>query len=226
MDSVGRHMDPQARLYEFRFPAAARRKKDALWRVLCRAYFQRWIGAQDVVLDVGCGFGEFLNHIRCGRRIGVDTNPQSRTCLEPGIEFQVSGADRLDFLPDAAVDVVFCSNVLEHMPDKKTVDAVLAEVWRTLRPGGRFIVMGPNIRYLSGAYWDFWDHHVAITDRALVEALHASGFEIERCIPRFLPFSTRGALPQAPWLVRLYLAIPAVWRIMGRQFLVIGRRPA
>jgi hypothetical protein len=46
---------------------------------------------------------------------------------------------------------------------------------------------------------------------------------IERLIPRFLPFTTKSALPQHPLLVRAYLAFRPAWRLLGGQFLVVAR---
>jgi hypothetical protein len=51
------------------------------------------------------------------------------------------------------------------------------------------------------------------------------GFDIELCIDRFLPYSTQGSLPTHPWLVRLYLHVPLVWKLLGKQFLVVASKP-
>ena len=87
------------------------------------------------------------------------------------------------------------------------------------------MLLGPNLRFLPGEYWDFWDHLVPITDRSLVEALETIGFETVEAIPRFLPYTTRSSLPKAPWLVRLYLRAPIAWRFLGGQFLVRAKKP-
>jgi hypothetical protein len=42
-------------------------------------------------------------------------------------------------------------------------------------------------------------------------------------VPRFLPYSFTGGLPAGRRLVRLYLAMPPAWRLLGKQFLVTGR---
>jgi len=42
---------------------------------------------------------------------------------------------------------------------------------------------------------------------------------------RFLPYTTRSPLPQHPSFVALYLAVPLAWRIFGKQFLVVARKP-
>jgi hypothetical protein len=83
--------------------------------------------------------------------------------------------------------------------------------------------MGPNYRYCSDEYWDCADHYIALTHVAIGEHLYAAGFEPERVIPRYLPYSFRGILPPSPQLTRVYLRMPLAWRLLGKQFLVIGR---
>jgi hypothetical protein len=100
----------------------------------------------------------------------------------------------------------------------------LAEVHRCLKPTGRLIHIGPNIKYLPGMCWDFWDHYLPLTEQSLQEVLELVGFEVERCIAKFLPYRmVRRKLPPLT-LVRRYLKFPWAWHFFGRQFLVIGRR--
>jgi ubiquinone/menaquinone biosynthesis C-methylase UbiE len=211
-------------LYRARFDSDDLAKKARIWRVLCQDYFQRYIGAGDTVLDLACGTGEFINNIRAAQRIGVDLRTEAKGALQADIRFVKSSATDLDAIEDASVDVVFTSNFLEHLRSKDEMMAVLTEVRRLLRPGGRFLIMGPNIRYVAGAYWDFFDHHLPLTERSVAEALSMTGFEIDSLTARFLPYSTKSRLPQAPWLVSLYLKVPLAWRFLGQQFIVVARR--
>jgi ubiquinone/menaquinone biosynthesis C-methylase UbiE len=213
------------RLYRVRFSAAEREAKDRIWKALCEGYFQRFIPADAVVLDLACGFGEFSRHIRAARRIAVDLNENVASLLPANVEFHSSPADRLDALGDETVDVCFTSNFFEHLPDKPAMDSVLREVRRVLRPGGLFVAMQPNIRYAGGAYWDYYDHVLPLSHLSAREGFEKNGFVIERLVPRFMPLSTKSAFPQHPVLVRLYLRLPWVWRLLGKQFVIAGRKP-
>ncbi|OBI15433.1 glycosyl transferase [Mycobacterium sp. E2327] len=212
-------------LYRNRFGHALE-SRSAIWAVLVQDFFQAWIRRSDTVLDLGCGYGEFLNHVHAARRIGVDVNPDSAGMLEPGVEFHQGRADDLDFLEDASVDVVFTSNLLEHMRSKEQVERTIAATRRVLKPGGHLIAMGPNIRFVPGDYWDFWDHIVPISDRSLTELLLSCDFEVMDSYDRFLPYTSSSPLPQAPILVRLYLHSRPAWRILGKQFVIRARKTA
>jgi ubiquinone/menaquinone biosynthesis C-methylase UbiE len=218
-------MPDLAALYRFRFRESEREQKTMIWKVLCERYFQRVIGDGKVVVDLACGYGEFINNIRAARKYGVDLNPDAPKYLGPDVTFCLSRADKIDAIGDATADVVFTSNFLEHLKTKDECDAVLAEVLRVLKPGGRCRVMGPNIRYLADKYWDFYDHYLPLSHLSLEEGLVQAGYEIESIVARFLPYTARSALPQHPLLIALYLRLPFAWRILGKQFLVIGRRP-
>jgi SAM-dependent methyltransferase len=218
-------MPDLAALYRFRFRESERPQKMMIWKTLCRHFFQELIGRDQAVLDLACGYGEFINNIEAAKKYAVDLNPDAPRYLGPDVEFHASPAHGMRDIPSDAVDVVFTSNFLEHLKSKEECDAVLAEVLRVLKPGGRFVVMGPNIRYLAAEYWDFYDHYLPLSHLSLEEGLVQSGYEVVTIIPRFLPYTTRSALPQHPFLIALYLKLPIFWPLVGKQFLVVGRKP-
>jgi SAM-dependent methyltransferase len=217
--------DTLSDLYRFRFPAHQLHRKNAIWQVLCQGFFQRFVRPEDTVVDVACGYGEFLNNIVAQRKIGCDLNPDARQFLDSGVEFHVCPATEFASTARGAADVVFTSNFLEHLRDKHVLDTFLDQVQLALKPGGKYLILGPNLRYLPGQYWDFYDHHLGLTHLSLCEALRLKGFEVELCIDRFLPFTTQGALPTHPGLVWIYLRAPWVWLLLGKQFFVVARKP-
>ena len=212
-------------LYRQRFADVSQRKRAAMWAVLCRVVLQRFVQPTDTVVDLGAGFCEFINSIDCARKFAVDTNPAVRRHASPDVAVVVGEIPAvLDQLQDASTDAVFCSNFFEHLRSKEAVLDVLRRVQRLLVPGGRLIIVQPNIRYAYKEYWDFFDHHVALSHGSLSEALQMIGFEIEVLRPRFLPYTTKSRLPQAAWLVRLYLACPPAQWLLGKQMLVVARK--
>jgi len=206
-------------LYRLRFPERQRQRRRAVWKVLVKSFFERWIEPSDTVLDIGCGRGEFIEQVEARRKIGVDFNHELAEVLDPSIEFHSQPAWDLSFLPDDSVDVVFSSNLLEHL-SKPQVERVVSEARRVLRPSGQLMLLGPNARAIPGDYWDFWDHRTPITDRSLTELLGVSGFRVDQVVSRFLPYTTRTWLPMVGSLVELYLRVPLAWPLLGAQFFI------
>ncbi|HKY95327.1 MAG TPA: class I SAM-dependent methyltransferase [Kiloniellales bacterium] len=217
-------MNDLASLYQNRFDAEELTAKRRLWRVLCRHFFQRYVPRDAVLLDLACGYGEFLHGIDAKEKHGLDLNPDSARHLPPEARFHLGNAEDAPELAGNSFDVVFCSNFLEHLHSKAAVSRVFGEVQRILKPGGRLLLMGPNMRTVPGAYWDFWDHHLPLSERSLAEGLLMAGFELERVIARFLPYSTKSHLPRASILVAGYVRFPPAWLIMGKQFFIVARK--
>jgi SAM-dependent methyltransferase len=211
-------------IYERRFKEERVAYRVRLWRTLVASFFQPMIPPGAAVLDLGCGYGEFINQIRCGSRFAMDLNPKAAEHLDPAVKFLFQDCSLRWDLPDQSLDVVFTSNFFEHLPDKLALKLTLIEAARCLKPGGQLIALGPNIKFVQGAYWDFWDHFLSLTELSLSEALDNNGYRVERAVPRFLPYTTinQPAFPMA--FVRLYLRLPLLWPWFGRQFLVVARR--
>ncbi len=109
------------------------------------------------VLDAGCGYGRNLVHLlREGCEIfaldadadGVEHVRQLSASLRTGLpaeNFQVGSIERMPF-PDGFADVVICNSVLHFARDDRHFRAMLAELWRVLRPGGMlFCRLGSRI---------------------------------------------------------------------------------
>ena len=221
-DSIKDPLELQ-RIYDHRFSAMLEYRM-AVWQILTGNFFQAFVRPGDAVLDLGCGYGEFINQIRCGTRHAMDLNPRSAEFLAKDVRFLQQDCSTRWALPDGSLDVVFTSNFFEHLPDKLALRNTLLEAHRCLKPGGRLIALGPNIKYVQGAYWDFWDHFLCLTEMSLGEALMNNGYRVVRSVPRFLPYSMVSA-PRYPLaFVRLYLKLPLIWPWWGKQFLVVAER--
>jgi SAM-dependent methyltransferase len=214
--------DDLQRAYRRRFEGRTEYRTQ-VWTVLT-SYFSQWVPAEGQVLDLGAGYCEFINLIQAGTKYAMDLNPDVRSRARTGVQILEQDCSQPWPLKAQTLDTVFTSNFLEHLPDKNAVAKTLAEAYRCLRPGGRFIAMGPNIKYVPGAYWDFFDHYVALTEMSLAEGLGNSGFAIERQIPRFLPYTMSTGRSYPIWMLKAYLAMPIAWPLFGKQFLVMGRK--
>jgi SAM-dependent methyltransferase len=140
------------------------------------------------VLDLGCGAGRFVAALRDAgaRPVGVEL---AGAALErarrnvPGADLRLVAPDGSLPLDHGEIDVAWCSEVLEHVPD--TV-AFLSELRRVLRRGGRLLVTVPDHGRVKrtllalahyDAHYDPLGQHVRFyTRRSLTRALHATGF--------------------------------------------------
>ena len=198
--------------------------RSEIWKCLCREVFQQWVSDQDTVLDLGCGWGDFINHIRCQSKWSMDLNLESAEHLSNVVHHLHMDCTQPWPIEPQHLDVVFSSNFLEHLPSKATVEQVVDQVHRGLKAQGLFILMGPNIRFLPGAYWDFWDHHTPLSERSLTELLQLKGFEILQCVDRFLPYTMVNTTPKPIWMLSVYLKLKCLWPLLGKQFLVIAKK--
>jgi SAM-dependent methyltransferase len=214
---------PLDAIYGRRFDDTAEAAKRALWEEVVR-YLQRYIDPDAVVLDLACDRGHFIRAVRAREKWATDARDVS---VHLGSDVNFVKGDGLALgalLPNEHFDSVFMSNYLEHLPSGEAVIEQFRVVRRLLKPGGRAIVLQPNIRLVGGRYWDFIDHTVALTERSLAEAAELAGLRVDRTITRFLPYTTKSRLPQNRYLVRAYLAFPPAWALLGKQTLFIVRR--
>lgn len=123
---------------------------DTARRVLDRLGFNEVRDLKDVrLLDFGCGNGRYLEAfsttIQRECLFGVDVEADSvKAAVARGFRcFPIS--TKFSGLPfrDASFDVVFSSNVIEHIPREQYL-VYLSEIHRVLVPGGKFAVGAPN----------------------------------------------------------------------------------
>jgi 2-polyprenyl-6-hydroxyphenyl methylase/3-demethylubiquinone-9 3-methyltransferase len=112
---------------------------------------------RSLLVEIGCGNGLHLFPLagEFAALIGTDLSPRmiaaaeavrARHAYGARIRLAAEPAERLMSVPDGAADAVLCVGAFEHMQDKR---AVLAEVWRVLRPHGAFICLSAN----GGCLW-------------------------------------------------------------------------
>lgn len=211
-------------LYQNRFDSDEQKRKELLWKILIKNFFQKYIPKYSTVLDIGAGFCEFINNIECKEKIALDINPATRYYANEDVRVVLDDITDMKSLVDESVDIAFASNFFEHLPDKLTFLKSLKEINRVLRPSGRILILQPNIAILNGVYWDFLDHYLPLTHNSVVEGLYITSYKPVEVKPKFLPFTTKSKFPQHPLFIRLYLAIPLAHWILGKQAWIVGEK--
>jgi SAM-dependent methyltransferase len=141
------------------------------------------------VLDLGCGAGRFVAALRdagadpVGVELAAAALERARR-VAPGADLRLVEADGSLPLDHASADLVWCSEVLEHVADTAHL---LLEVRRVLRPGGRLLVTTPFHGRIKAAaialtrfdaHFDPLGQHLRFYTRSsLARALRESGFE-------------------------------------------------
>jgi SAM-dependent methyltransferase len=158
-------------------------------------------GAQ--LLDVGAGYGFLLEAARALGYSPIGVEP-SRAAAEfarrtYGLDVRCEAVEETRFAP-ASFDVVTMTDVVEHLADPA---AELGRIHQWLRPGGRLLVLTPDIgspiaRALGRLWWGLHDDHYFYLSRAsLARLLSERGFRVERIR------SCGRSFPLSHWIFKL-----------------------
>ena len=113
--------------------------RNRVWQVLTSKFFSRLIPADARILDLGCGYGEFLNSIHCAERFAMDMNPVAAQHLDKGVNFIEQDCSSDWPLPPKLLDAVFTSNFFEHVPATKASLLLPVSVDRTGATRGKLL---------------------------------------------------------------------------------------
>jgi len=204
--------------FETRLAPSESRSK--VWKHLCN-YLTRWIAPDADILELGAGWCDFANHVRGARVVAMDLDATVKRSAAAHVESVVGDSTDLRQFVDASFDVVFASNLLEHL-ERAGASRLLAEARRVLRPGGRLILIQPNFRLQPGRYFDDFTHVAIYTDKSLADYLVAEGWTIEAVLARFLPLTLKSRGSGLTFLVPWYLRSPI--KPLAGQMLVVASR--
>jgi SAM-dependent methyltransferase len=191
-----------------------------VWQHICQD-LDRYIPADADVLELGAGWCDFANHVAARRVVAMDLDRTVETAAAPHVEAVVGDCADLSAFDDGSFDVVFASNLLEHL-DRSQASKLLAEARRVLRPSGRLILLQPNFRLDPGRYFDDFTHVAIYTDQSIADYLVAEGWTIDTVKARYLPLTMKSKGSRLTFLVPWYLRSPI--KPMAGQMLVVALR--
>jgi SAM-dependent methyltransferase len=134
------------------------------------------------------------------------------------VEAEVGDCTDLSRFDSGSFDVVFASNLLEHLERPATAQ-LLAESARVLREDGILMLLQPNFRLNPGGYFDDYTHVAIYTDRSLADYLRSQDWRIVQVHPRFLPLTMKSKGSALTFLVPWYLRSP-IKPLAGQMLLI------
>lgn len=202
-------------------------RRDGIWREVTRYIQKLYIKESDRVLDLGAGYCDFINHVVAKDRHAVDIFERLGEYAREGVQAHIQDCTDLSNFGDDSFDVVFASNLFEHLPHDELL-ATIEQIRRVLRRDGRLILLQPNFKYCYRTYFDDYTHLGVFTHMGMWDLLEMAGLEVEKMHARFLPVNMKSTLrlqlPMLPLLVRAYLHSPI--KPLAGQMLVVARNRA
>ncbi|MEL6372261.1 MAG: methyltransferase domain-containing protein [Pseudomonadota bacterium] len=198
-------------------------RRNVVWQTLWDAYFRYRVPADGCVLDIGSGYGEFINNVVAEKRIALDIWPGFTSYLANGVDGMVGDLSRIRELPDGSLDYAFASNLFEHVT-KEDFGSTLGVLKKKLSSRGVLTVLQPNYTYAYKEYFDDYTHISVWSHISIADFFDANGYEVIEAHPKFLPLTIKSRLPVSPTLIRAYLASPI--KPMGKQMLFSAKPKA
>lgn len=209
-------------LYDYRFKNIEQSSRDIVWQLITQ-FIHRLVGPSDKILDPAAGRGEFIKFSLSNEKWVIDQEDYIGWKSEKNVRFIQGDCFGVD-LPSDYFDLIFVSNLLEHLNTQYEIQKLLLKLKSALKSTGTIIIMGPNFKFCYKEYFDCADHVIPLTHISIEEHLKSAGLNTYINYPQFLPYSFRSRLPNWPFLVRLYLKYPLAWKLFGKQFLVLANK--
>lgn len=210
------------RIYEYRFKDINPNLRLTVWTEIAK-FIHKEMGYPPKILDPAAGFCEFIHSITAKEKWIVDKYLPINLKVEENIKIIKEDILKVT-LPENYFNGVFVSNLLEHFNNHTEINDFLKKMSKALTTNGTIAILGPNFKYCYKLYFDCADHNLCLTHVSICEHLYSVGFNIKKIIPKFIPFSFRQKLPRSKLITKTYLNFPFLWKLFGKQFLIIATK--
>jgi cyclopropane fatty-acyl-phospholipid synthase-like methyltransferase len=178
-------------------------KRDKVWKAICK-YLQKFIKTDVNILELGAGYGNFINNITAKNKLALDCSTETKDYLDKDvIFFNQSVLDEIR-IEKEYLDIIFASNFFEHF-DNEELNNIFNKISHILKIGGKLILIQPNYRYCYKNYFDDFTHKKIFSHYSMNDFLISKGFIVEYINKRFIPFSMKSRFPKSYYLTSLYL---------------------
>ena len=196
------------------------KKRKILWSTLASFFCKKYINKNSTVLEIGASYCDFINSIKAKKKIALDSWSGVRKYADKNVQCIVGDVNNLKKIKNDTLDIVFASNLFEHLK-KKDFELFLEQIKQKMRSDGKLIILQPNYKKCYKDYFDDYTHISIWTDVSLKDFLIANGFDVVESYPGFLPLSIKSKLPVIPILIKLYINLPL--KPFEKQMLLISK---
>jgi len=212
-------MEEKINYFSTRYSYDIRRNK--VWKVITEYIQKRYIPKESIVCDIGAGYCDFINNIEAKEKYAIDNSEIFMKYAKSDVKTYIGRCPDLSFLKSDFFDVVFSSNLLEHL-SQENIEKTLDEFVRILKSDGKIILLLPNFRYCYKLFYDDYTHLTPLTHVGIKDMLMSKGMNIIKIIPKFLPFSFKSNFPVAKFFVKLYIKLP--FKPFAGQMLIVAEK--
>lgn len=194
------------------------KNRTGVWKAI-NEYLSKFIGADSSVLELGSGYGDFINQVKSSDKVAIDININAKECCNQDVHFFNESV--FDFSINKKFDIIFASNFFEHFTLTE-LDVIFNKIKNMLNAHGKLIIIQPNYYYCYKNYWDDYTHKTVFTHTNFPDFMKEHGFRVKILKKRFLPFSFKSKLPASYFLTKLYLWSPV--KPFAGQLLIVSEK--
>ena len=193
-------------------------RRHEIWKAIV-ADLSIYVKPSDVVLDIGAGYCDYINHVNAHEKWALDIFPEINQYAGDGVRVVQASIYDEQKLPSDYFNVAFASNFFEHFTIEE-LDVIVGIIKKKLKQNGLLILIQPNYHFAYKEYFDDYTHKTAFSSTSLGDFLRCHGFSIKRISPKYLPFSLKSKLSWGYKLVPFYLKSPI--KPLAKQMLIVA----